>query len=127
MFALSVSGFAQQRPAHPPLPEKANPHAIKAFTPLDFRKAAADEAKKPKQEHDEIENIDEPQPPPPIRKGLPVGSGVAPASASRVSIEAAPSFGTGVSPGPKKTFKAEFLSSTSIPPTRWARSARRTS
>ena len=116
MFALSVSGFAQGNPATPHLPLKANPRAIKAFAPLDFRKAAAEEAKKPKQEHDEIEGIEEPQAPPPIRKGLPVGNGVAPASAARVSIESAPSFGTGISPGPKKTFKAEFLSSTSIPP-----------
>ncbi|MEA2572341.1 MAG: hypothetical protein QOI24_4342 [Acidobacteriota bacterium] len=113
---LSLTAFAQEHraSARTSVPAKSQP--VTAFAPIDFRTAAAEEAKKPLRQLDEIEEIDAPQPPPPGgRKGLPIGA-AALANASRFSIQSTPSFGTGVSPGPKKTFKAEFLSSTSIPP-----------
>jgi hypothetical protein len=112
---VSLSAFSQgPPPARLPARPKAAP--VKAFAPIDFRAAAAAEALKPEREHSEIEDIEAPQPPPATgRRGLPLTAGTI-ANAARTSIESTPSFGTGVSPGPKKTFKAEFLSSTSIPP-----------
>jgi len=101
----------------PPLPAQAR--AITRFDPINFKEAALREKNKPNNGHPEereIEEIDVPQPPPPNgRNGVPIHS-VPPATGAKIGTQSTPSFGTGFSPGPMKTFKAEFLSSTSIPP-----------
>jgi hypothetical protein len=117
MTASAVTVFAQQQPSNPRIPLKASSRAIKAFTPLNFRDTAAREAKNPPKNADEIEEIDTPQPPPPPSAFPKKHQNVAlPASSGKMTSQSFTSFGTGTSPGPMKTFKAEFLSSTSIPP-----------
>src|SRR6185295_16219324 len=127
MIALAIPAFlvagiadAQQRPATPATAgvRQTPPQArtITRFAPINFKDAALREKNKPQPVEDEIEDIDAPQPPPPNgRHGVPI-AGIAPRSGANVGTQSTPSFGTGVSPGPSKTFKAEFLSSTSIPP-----------
>jgi hypothetical protein len=90
--------------------------AVAHFPTFNFKEAAAREARNPRDEADEIEDIEEPQPPPPSgRHGVPIGPGGTSVT-GKVTTNSTPSLGTGVSPGPAKSFKAEFLSSTSIPP-----------
>jgi hypothetical protein len=117
-LVLTAAGTAaaQQPPAKPTalartavLPVQ---RAVTRFAPLDFRQAAAVEKANPPQSKDEIEEIEAPMPPPDWHKGVSI-SGTA---TSKFRAEAAPPSSTGPSPGPSKTFKAEFLSGTTIPP-----------
>ncbi|HUR79633.1 MAG TPA: IPT/TIG domain-containing protein [Thermoanaerobaculia bacterium] len=105
---MIVAGSAAAAPKT--LPPQAR--ALTRFDPINVRQAAERERANPSATHrDEIEEIEEPQPPPPAgRNGVPIGK------KSMVGIASTPSFNTGTSPGPLKTFRAEFLSSTSIPP-----------
>ena len=115
VFAL-VASAQQPGPARsetsPRTPVHPTPGNITHFEPLNFRDAAKREAQNPPPRRDEIEEIPAPQPPPTIAKGVPIHGQAFP----NVKTQSTPSFGTGISPGPAKTFKAEFLSSTSIPP-----------
>src|SRR4051812_6702367 len=111
LAAIPVSVFAQT----PLAPHKALPPQARApehFAPLNFKDAAERERLHPPKQPTEIEEIEEPQPPPPLKKAVPIHA----TAPSKLQSEAFSSFGTGVSPGPSKTFKAEFLSSTTIPP-----------
>ncbi|MEO8380094.1 MAG: IPT/TIG domain-containing protein [Acidobacteriota bacterium] len=117
LTTLTVGADAQQPlgPGTPRQPLAPQARAITRFGPVVFRDAAAREARNGPERKTEIEEIEEPQPPPPVgRRGVPIPPNAA--GSPKVSTNTTPSFGTGVSPGPSKTFKAEFLSSTSIPP-----------
>ncbi|MCU1244795.1 MAG: hypothetical protein JWN02_705, partial [Acidobacteria bacterium] len=112
-----TSAEAQPRPAtrtnatRTPLAATAKP--VTSFPPLNFREAAVREAANPPAEQREIDEIDAPQPPPPNgRKGV----AIAPNAVGKARALSTPLSSTGPSPSPTKTFKAEFLSSTSIPP-----------
>jgi len=98
--------------ASPPGTMQPTQRAITKFAPLNFREAADREKQNPPQNRGEIEEIDAPQLPPPMSKGVPIQG----AAQLPTTPWSTPSFGTGISPPPAKTFKAEFLSSTSIPP-----------
>ena len=123
LFALLVtsmigSAFAQKPPANTPRPLGAkhtfqpSTRPVTAFQVLDFRAAAAREKTVGTgPAATEIEEIEAPQPPPSIRKGVPIIHG-----GSKLVPQATPPTGLGPSPAPSKTFKAEFLSATSIPP-----------
>jgi hypothetical protein len=115
VFTMAGTANAQQPKRPGALAQKTVPpiqRAVTRFSPLDFRQAAAVEKANPPQNGSEIDEIEVPQPPPNMRKGVPIAA----SSASRAHALAAPLSGTGPSPGPSRTFKAEFLSGTSIPP-----------
>jgi hypothetical protein len=80
--------------------------AVETAPPINVREAAAREAKSPPPQAPAITEADAPQAGPGPRPGVPIG---------KVPPTPPPS-STGPSPGPTKTFKGEFLSSTSIPP-----------
>jgi len=109
LWVFAASALAAQ---HPVTVRPAKASATR-FKPLDFAATAARERAHPPAQETEIEEIDAPQPPPPGRRGVPINSANQPNAPQPSST---PSFGTGISPPPAKTFKAEFLSSTSIPP-----------
>jgi hypothetical protein len=115
VFTMAGTANAQQPKRPGALAQKTVPpiqRAVTRFSTLDFRQAAAVEKANPPQNGSEIDEIELPQPPPNMRKGVPITG----SSASRAHALAAPLSSTGPSPGPSKTFKAEFLSGTSIPP-----------
>ncbi len=104
---ILVAGGAAAAPKT--LPPQAR--AATRFDPINFRQAAERERANPPHRNEEIDEIEEPQAPPPSgRKGVPLPG------KAMIGIASTPSFNTGISPGPLKTFRAEYLSSTSIPP-----------
>ena len=103
-----VSGQSTTPPGRVPVLPSTRP--VTRFPSINFKDVAAHEVMRP--QATEIEEIDAPQLPPPMRKGVPIHT----SAAGKVKALSTPSFGTGISPPPVKTFKAEFLSSTSIPP-----------
>ncbi|HJQ39076.1 MAG TPA: hypothetical protein VKB93_18210, partial [Thermoanaerobaculia bacterium] len=110
----AFSAFAENGPA--PAASKGKQHqpvqrGLTKFKALDFADAAKAEAKNPPREHDEVEEIVAPQPPPDIRKGLPLPGGL-----GKLQTHAAPASATGPSPVPFKTFKGEFVTSLNVPP-----------
>src|SRR3954447_9025670 len=114
----ALVAMAQQPPA-PARPQTSartpvtpTPRAATRFTPLNFKQAAETERAHPPQKKDEIEEIEAPQTRPDFTKHVPIHLTASP----RATTDSTPSFGTGISPPPMKTFKGEFLSATSIPP-----------
>ncbi|HJQ22516.1 MAG TPA: HYR domain-containing protein [Blastocatellia bacterium] len=89
---------------------KPTQQEVKPFPPLSFRDVARHEALNPEPASSEIKSIDPPKDRPDVRHGVPI-NGKTP-----LQPNAPPSFGTGISPGPTRTFKAEFLNGTTIPP-----------
>jgi len=112
VVALCLLLLAATAAASSPHTVDPTSRAVTRFDPLNFKAAAAYEKAHPSKKHEEIEEIDAPQPPPPGRRGVPILVD----AQSKASTDAASSFGTGISPPPAKTFKAEFLSATTIPP-----------
>ncbi len=110
--ALAAPPAAKPRPTAARTPLQPSKISLTKFAPLNFRDAAAAEASRPPAGNDEIEDIEAPQSKPDVRFGVPIPPGLT----SRVVPQAVPASPTGPSPGPLKTFKAEFLSATSIPP-----------
>src|SRR5260221_5559537 len=115
---MTGSAFAQKPPATTPKPLgvkhpfQPSTRQVQSFQPLNFRAAAEREKEVGTgPAATDIEEIEAPQPPPGIHKGVPIVGGK-----SRAVPQATPASSTGPSPGPSKTFKAEFLSATTIPP-----------
>ena len=86
---------------------------ITRFQPLNFAAAAAVEQLSAASEENELEEVDEPGPKPKFAGNVPINKAAIEAARS---AQAPPSSGTGISPGPANTFKAEFLNGTTIPP-----------
>ena len=115
-----VSNGATAKGARPAAPQaqRANTYQptrqpVMAFQPLNFAEAARQEALAPAQVGpSEIRSIDAPKGEPPPHGGTAMYQ---PEKAQPLP-QAPPLSATGASPGPSKTFKGEFLSSTSIPP-----------
>jgi len=96
---------------------RPTPQPVKSFPPVNVKKAARQEALEPALNVPlEIKSINPPKEPPDRHFGVPVNSAGSAQTETPGVAEAPPSFGTGVSPGPTKTFKGEFLSATTIPP-----------
>lgn len=91
---------------------------VKTFAPVDFEAAAMQEALEPSQElPTEIRAIHAPKGDRPEHKGTPIrGADTTEPTVEVPDSQAPPPSATGVSPGPIKSFKGEFLTSTSIPP-----------
>jgi hypothetical protein len=92
--------------------------AITAFPPVNVKRIAVQEALEPSSltTPTEIRSINAPKEPPERHMGVPIVLPPQEPGASPGEITAPTPSSTGVSPGPVKTFKGEFLSSTSIPP-----------
>src|SRR5260370_23755412 len=89
---------------------------VTAFAPVDFRRAAAQEALEPAQAGPaEIKAIHAPKGDRPEHSGSLIVSPSGEASAAKTTQAPLPS-ATGVSPVPTKTFRGEFTTGTSIPP-----------
>jgi hypothetical protein len=87
--------------------------AVDVFEPINVAAAARQEALAPTQVlPSEIRAIDPPRGEPPMHKGIPIVS----TAQQQPATQAPPPSPTGPSPGPIKSFKAEFLSGTTIPP-----------
>jgi hypothetical protein len=110
VFATQIVSGQPAMPPNNHVPQLPNARVIAHFPSINFKDAAAHEVARP--QPTEIEEIEAPQLPPPMNKGVPIHTN----ATGRVKALSTPSFGTGISPPPVKTFKAEFLSSTSIPP-----------
>jgi len=92
------------------LPEKRN---IDSFSPIDFKRAARREALNPPVQVEGIEPIEAPRPRPDRKSKVPIMQ--VPGAPRAGTLSPTPSL-LGASPSPTKTFLAEFLSSTTIPP-----------
>jgi hypothetical protein len=109
VIGTAFGAFAQQaskgKQYHP------SKTSLTKFAPLNFTAAARAEAEHPPERDGDFEDeIDTPQPKPDVHFGVPIPGHL------KAVVQAAPASPTGPSPGPVKTFKAEFLSATSIPP-----------
>jgi len=113
-IVISLAGTAFGASSNARTPVHPTPRDVVHAPPLNFKEAAAREKANPPAKATDIVEIDEPQPPPNIRKGVPVGHNDV--GALRVGANAMPLTGNGPSPGTSKTFKAEFLNGTTIPP-----------
>jgi hypothetical protein len=115
MVVWTIDGASAQSPAKANAartPIQAKQLTLTKFPVLNFAAAARNEAMNPPEREDDIEEIDEPQAKPEVRFGVPLPPGLR----SKIVSQATPPSGLGPAPGPTKTFRAEFLSSTSIPP-----------
>lgn len=106
--------LAQDTPAPQAKGPKAHlpvTRALTRFAPLNFKETARWEASQPQPAVKEVGGPDAPHEPPIFPKHVPIAQ-----TATKLAPLATTSFGTGISPGPAKTFKAEYLSGGSIPP-----------